>query len=102
MPDILVTRFDLVDDGARLPTADVVLAIEVVSPGSRSTDRVLKVTEYPRAGTGSYWIVDLDTTVVTVLEADAGTYITRSKGATVDVTRPAPPRFHLAEILARR
>ena len=44
----------------RVDPSDVVLVIEIVSPGSRRTDRVMKAYEYAKAGIEHYWIVDLD------------------------------------------
>ena len=103
VPDILVTRFDLIDQGpTRLSAADVLLVVEVLSPGSGSTDRVLKAAEYARAGIGSYWIVDLDATTVTVFENTGGVYSTRSDGPTVHVTQPASLQIDLPALLTRR
>ncbi|MBK6770018.1 MAG: Uma2 family endonuclease [Ardenticatenales bacterium] len=50
------------------------LAVEVVSPDSRSIkrDRVEKRAEYARAGIPEYWIVDLKARDVLVLRLDAG------------------------------
>lgn len=62
-PDIVVARrtaYERVDrEGGVLTTTDVVLAIEIVSPGSRRTDHVTKRGEYADAGIAHYWIVDL-------------------------------------------
>lgn len=103
VPDILVTRFDLVDRGpARLSASEVLLVVEILSPGSGSTDRVLKAAEYARAGIGSYWIVDLDTTTVTVFESTSGVYSTRSDGPTAHVTRPTSLHIDLPALLTRR
>jgi Uma2 family endonuclease len=44
----------------RVDPSDVVLVVEIVSPGSRRTDRVMKAYEYAKAGIEYYWIVDLD------------------------------------------
>jgi Uma2 family endonuclease len=42
-------------------TADQVLvAIEVISPGSRGTDTLVKPVEYADAGISHYWVIDLD------------------------------------------
>lgn len=58
VPDLIV-RTTTADDA--LITADqVLLAVEVVSPGSRRTDHVTKRSEYAEAGIGCYWIIDLD------------------------------------------
>jgi Putative restriction endonuclease len=37
-----------------------VLAVEILSPGSLRTDRIIKHSEYADAGIGHYWIIDLD------------------------------------------
>ncbi|WP_219413580.1 Uma2 family endonuclease [Pseudonocardia nigra] len=61
VPDVIVTRADLFDDDpARCSAADVLLAVEILSDGSRKIDRVLKFAEYAEAGIPHYWIVDLD------------------------------------------
>lgn len=38
---------------------DVALVVEVVSPGSRTNDRITKPAEYAAAAIGAYWRVDL-------------------------------------------
>lgn len=60
-PDLIVVNRSVVDrNPVRVDPSDVVLVIEIVSPGSRRTDRVMKAYEYAKAGIGHYWIVDLD------------------------------------------
>lgn len=63
-PDVVVVRQQAVErvdrEGGILRASDLVLAVEVVSPGSRRLDRVLKRSEYADAGIPHYWIVDLD------------------------------------------
>ncbi|WP_375497865.1 Uma2 family endonuclease [uncultured Jatrophihabitans sp.] len=63
-PDLVVvtrTAFDRVRDGGGLLLAtDARLVVELVSPGSRRTDRVVKHGEYADAGIPHYWIVDLE------------------------------------------
>jgi Uma2 family endonuclease len=39
---------------------DLVLAVEILSPGSRRMDHVMKRAEYADAGIPHYWILDLD------------------------------------------
>lgn len=59
---MVITRasFDRVRaDGGLLCAADVVLAVEILSTGSRRTDSVIKHGEYADAGIGHYWMVDL-------------------------------------------
>lgn len=47
-------------DGVWLPVADVLLVIEIISPGSEATDTVAKRREYAEAGIPQYWTVDQD------------------------------------------
>jgi Uma2 family endonuclease len=60
-PDVVVVRAEgfsrLV---ASLRPQQVVLAIEVVSPGSQSVDRVVKPYEYAAAGIAHYWRVETE------------------------------------------
>ncbi|MET9328558.1 Uma2 family endonuclease [Tsukamurella sp. NPDC003166] len=62
-PDVVVVRAGVT---ARISGADVVLAVEVLSPGTRRTDRVMKRHEYAEAGIAHYWIVDLADDVVRI------------------------------------
>jgi Uma2 family endonuclease len=58
VPDVVVTRVGGPED--RLAASDVLLAVEVISTGSRNVDLHLKPCEYAEAGIPHYWIVDLD------------------------------------------
>jgi len=60
-PDVLVTSTELVETNpARYQADELRLVVEVLSEGSRRTDRVTKFSEYAEAGIERYWIVDLD------------------------------------------
>src|ERR1700712_555766 len=60
-PDISVTRIGAPSlDLKRVGAADVLLAVEIVSPGSGRRDRVIKVSEYAEARIPHYWIVTTD------------------------------------------
>jgi Uma2 family endonuclease len=60
-PDLVVVNRGVVDrNPMRVDASDVVLVVEIVSPGSRRTDRVMKAYEYAKADIEHYWIVDLD------------------------------------------
>jgi len=65
IPDVVVLRRSAYrrDRNQCLP-ADVVLVVEVVSPGSESTDRILKPIEYARAGIEHYWRVEISPEIV--------------------------------------
>ena len=59
---MVVTRDELERrrrDGGILRAAEVQLAVEVVSPGSRRLDTIVKRDEYADAGIPHYWVVDL-------------------------------------------
>lgn len=57
VPDLVVLRAAAVEP---FDAADVLLAVEVFSPGTRRVDLVMKRSEYADAGIPRYWIVDLD------------------------------------------
>ncbi|WP_253886883.1 Uma2 family endonuclease [Actinokineospora diospyrosa] len=46
-------------EGGLLRAAEVLVVVEIVSPGSKRTDRVVKYSEYAEAGIPHYWILDL-------------------------------------------
>lgn len=61
VPDVLVTRTEVYErNPPRLAAADVLLAVEILSDGTRRVDRILKPAEYAEAGIPRYWIVDVD------------------------------------------
>ena len=43
-----------------IKASEVRLAVEIISPGSKRMDNVIKHGEYADAGIPHYWIVDLD------------------------------------------
>lgn len=56
-----------------LEVTDLLLAVEIVSPGSAAVDEVVKVREYAAAGIPRYWLVERDsaqTVTLHVLGAD--------------------------------
>lgn len=61
VPDVMVlNRSTVADNLPRARPEDVTLAVEILSPGSRRTDRVTKFAEYAEVGIAHYWLVDLD------------------------------------------
>lgn len=81
----------------QIPGRELLLAVEVISPGSASerTDRVRKVKEYAGLGVPQYWIVDLDPhphVVVLGLEEGSHSYRALHKtdaGSVLEVEVPA-------------
>lgn len=56
-PDVVVYRADTIDISPTRPE-HVLLVVEVVSPGSETTDRVVKVDQYAKSGIMFYWRVE--------------------------------------------
>ncbi|MEV4347082.1 Uma2 family endonuclease [Actinoplanes sp. NPDC049596] len=56
-PDVVVYRAETIDVSPTRPE-DVLLVVEVVSPGSETTDRIVKPDQYARAGIQFYWRVE--------------------------------------------
>lgn len=102
VPDVGVIR-------AGLPTprgeighrpADVGLVVEVLSPSSRSMDRVLKPAHYAAAGVPWYWRVENEREVeVIAFELVGGAYVERARlvGSGV-VPGPFPVRLDTADL----
>jgi Uma2 family endonuclease len=59
IPDVSVCR-NPPPRGVWSAVAEIVLVIEIVSPGSDAMDSVTKVREYASAGIPQYWVVDRD------------------------------------------
>jgi len=60
-PDVLVVPAEAAKAKPKRYNAnEVLLAVEIISPGSRSIDTSHKPAEYARAGIPHYWVVDLD------------------------------------------
>jgi Uma2 family endonuclease len=57
-PDLVIVRAD--GPESRVAAGDVLLAVEIISPGSRKIDTHMKPFEYSEAGIPHYWVVDLD------------------------------------------
>jgi Uma2 family endonuclease len=71
VPDLVVCAATAPD---HLDAAHVLLAVEVISPGTRRIDRVMKRSEYADAGITHYWIVDLDGPRLSELTLTDGQY----------------------------
>ena len=92
-PDVTVVRREDAT-GRRLDRAPL-LVVEVLSPSTRTVDLVLKRRVLEEAGVPSYWLVEPDDGVVTVLELQDGAYREVARGPDVTVERPFPVRVRL-------
>jgi len=61
-----VYRADTIDVPPTRPE-HVLLVAEIVSPGSETTDRIVKLDQYARAGIAFYWRVELTATGIPVV-----------------------------------
>ena len=59
-PDVLLRRAEVTADRSLLMPQDVVLAVELVSPGTRRTDPFAKPGEYAAAGIPFSWRIGPD------------------------------------------
>ena len=92
-PDVVVYRADTIDVTPTRPD-HVLLVVEVVSPGSETTDRVVKVDQYAKAGIPFSWRVEQAPTGVpvvytSVLDPASGRY--RDGEVCTGVVRVAAP-----------
>jgi Uma2 family endonuclease len=56
-PDVVVYRADTIDVMPARPE-HVLLVVEVVLPGSETTDRIVKADQYAQAGIAFYWRIE--------------------------------------------
>lgn len=93
IPDVLVTTFEAARRQAGSFTADeVVLAVEIVSPGSQSMDRVLKPALYAKAGIPHYWLIETDGGIaVQTYRLDGTAEVYEPSGLFTDVIRTDKP-----------
>ncbi|WP_017626770.1 Uma2 family endonuclease [Nocardiopsis chromatogenes] len=64
-PDVAVYRADTLDVTPTRPE-HLLLVVEVVSPGSETTDRVVKVSQYAESGIPFYWRIEHPATGVPI------------------------------------
>jgi len=76
-PDVLVARRS--DVGELAITAPLLLAVEVLSPSTRSKDLLLKRGLYEQSGVAAYWVVDPDEPSVVAWELEDGRYVERAR-----------------------
>ena len=105
-PDLIVVDragVDRVDrDGGLIRASEVRLIVEIVSPGSKRKDNVIKRGEYADAGIPHYWIIDPDP-LLSLLDCHlAGPFGYQDGGdvtGTFVTTTPFPIRIELDRLL---
>jgi Uma2 family endonuclease len=103
-PDLVATSLDVLRAGPKRFTAgDVIVAIEVVSPGSTHIDRMHKFAEYAEAGIPHYWIVDIEEPVTleafTLVDGSYEKIADVSAPQIVELAEPVPITIDLAALL---
>jgi Uma2 family endonuclease len=87
-PDLLVVSRD--DRGLKAVTTPLALAVEVLSPSSRSIDLVLKRELYEQAGVQSYWVVDPDNLTMRAWVLQEGRLVEQPVDLSAPATLPGP------------
>ena len=106
-PDIVVVPDRVFEHRpARVAATDVVLIVEIVSPGSRGTDHVMKLHEYAAAGIAHYWIVDPDAPaddrfLAYRLDGDIYRRVTALDAGRVRLNEPVTMDFLLEDLTGR-
>ncbi|MCA1703198.1 MAG: Uma2 family endonuclease, partial [Actinobacteria bacterium] len=105
-PDLVIVRRSartrVRTEGGLIRADEVLIVVEVVSPGSHRTDYVTKRGEYADAGIPHYWIVDLDKPVSLVDCHLAEGFGYQDRGAITDIfttTEPFPIHLQLDRLL---
>lgn len=98
-PDLLVYRTEAVRRN-RADAADALLVVEVMSPSSMTTDRIVKPLQFAAAGIAHYWRFEFDplTLIAHALDGDAYREVGRFAEEVV-LDQPFPVRFRLADLL---
>ncbi|WP_250299730.1 Uma2 family endonuclease, partial [Streptomyces sp. A 4/2] len=92
-PDVIVYRAETIDLTPTRPE-HVLLVVEVVSPGSETTDRIVKVDQYARAGIPFYWRIEQAATGVPIIYTyvlDPATKVYRDGEMFTGVIKAAAP-----------
>ena len=104
-PDLVMVRADAAEN--RVVAGDVLLAVEIISPGSRKIDTHMKHFEYAEAGIPHYWVVDLDPpapsiTVYGLGAPDDGYVESQTATGELIVQAPFPMRIDIRSLVDRR
>lgn len=95
IPDIVVAARPVVlaNRSGILDASDVALIVEIVSPGSRTMDRITKPVLYAEAGIPSFWRIELDGPTVFVSRLEGDRYVEAGRarpGEPFSVAQPFP------------
>ncbi|GAA2505407.1 hypothetical protein Ahu01nite_042210 [Winogradskya humida] len=100
-PDVLLLRRPVEQQNLYFPPSQVVVAAEVVSPGTERRDRVEKPAEYAAAGIPHFWRIEQDPLRVFAYDLVDGRYelVGESEGELV-LSVPFAIRLPVQELVA--
>jgi Uma2 family endonuclease len=101
-PDVVVVPAERYwEHPSRFNPDDLLLAVEIVSPGTGRTDRVFKPIEYAKVGIPHYWVVELDELATLIaFSLVAGRYKQIAQGTgKVEVPEPFPITIDLTTLI---
>jgi Uma2 family endonuclease len=105
-PDLIVVprdaRLRVRHEGGVIRASEVLVIVEVLSPGSKRTDHIEKRSEYADAGIPHYWIVDIEPPVSLLACHLAGEFGYADGGAvtgTFTTSAPFPVEIDLDALL---
>ncbi|MCK9899912.1 hypothetical protein CC117_21835 [Parafrankia colletiae] len=102
-PDVVVYRADTIDVTPTRPE-HILLVAEVVSPGSETTDRIVKAEQYAKVGISYYWRIEQPPAGVPVVHTHVLDPATRAYHhgevftGLVDTVAPFPVRIDLTRL----
>lgn len=102
VPDVIITKAN--SDTEQVAASDVLVAVEIISPGSRRKDTRVKPIEYAEAGIPYYWLIDLEPPATLIAYHLAGPYYQEApaEASMFITTEPFPIRIAVPELVARR
>lgn len=104
VPDVIVVPTAVANaNPARVDAADVLLAVEITSPGTVRTDRITKLYEYADAGIPAYWLLDVTPPPTMTAHAlvDGDYEIVGDGGGVLSLLSPAPVTIDLSRLTDR-
>jgi Uma2 family endonuclease len=101
VPDVVVAP---PDGESAQDAADIVIAVEVTSPGSRRKDTLIKPMEYAKAGIPHYWVIGLDPPVSLTAYTLADGHYQESQTVTAEFAAgdPFPLRIDIPALIVPR
>jgi Uma2 family endonuclease len=102
VPDVVVIPPDWTN--AQIPAAEVLIAVEIISPGSRRKDTLVKPLEYAEAGIPHYWVIDLEPPATLTAFTLIGDHYQESQTVTNEfvILDPFPLRIDLPALTTPR